>query len=402
MRPASSARFAPFAAIAVLPRLLVAAIMLGVCPLSFLAAAEPAPKAQVLAGSLQPFVDNQTLAGAVVLVANRDRVLDVEAVGYQDMAAKSLMGTNNLFWIASMSKPITATALMMLVDEGKLKLADPVGTYLPEFRDVWVQEKKDGDHLLLRRPRRPITVRDILSHTSGLPFASALERPTLDLLPLRVAAGSYAMTPLLFDPGSKWQYSNAGINTAGRIIEVVSHMPYETFLQKRLFDPLGMKDTTFWPNEEQVKRLVKSYRPGPGNKGLVETTIGQLKYPLSNHERQPMPAGGLFSTAQDLGRFCRMLLNGGQLDGKRYLSEAALKEMTGQQGGAAGKARYGLGWSTDGVVFGHGGAFATNMTVDTKRGLVMIFMVQHAGFPGDGARSRSAFEKAALEQFGGQ
>ena len=191
----------------------------------------PALAAPHLTDSLQPFVDSHTLAGAVVLVADRDKVLDLEAVGYADVAAKTPMKTDDLFWIASMSKPMTAAAFMMLVDEGKVKLDDPVEKYLPEFKDQWVIAEQDKDHMLLKRPTHPITVRNILSHTSGLPFTSAMETPTLDLLPLRDAVRSYAMTPLQFEPDSKYQYSNAGINTAGRIIEVVSGMPYEEFLR---------------------------------------------------------------------------------------------------------------------------------------------------------------------------
>jgi CubicO group peptidase (beta-lactamase class C family) len=233
-----------------------------------------------------------------------------------------------------------------------------------------------------------------------MPFASALEQPTLDLLPLRVAVRSYAMTPLQSEPGSKFRYSNAGINTAGRIIEVVSGMPYETFLDKRLFGPMGMKDTTFWPSEDQLRRLAKSYRPNKGRTDLVETPIGQLKYPLSDRSRQPMPAGGLFSTASDVARFCQMVLNGGVLDGKRYLSKEAVALMTSKQTGDALKEGYGLGWGTGGGAFGHGGAHATNMTIDPKPGLILVWMVQHAGFPNDGGKSQEAFRKVALEQFG--
>src|SRR5262249_27169955 len=159
--------------------------------------------------------------------------------------------------------------------------------------------EQDKEHVLLRRPKQAITVRHILSHTSGMPFRSAMEQPTLDGLFLRDAVKSYAMTPLQFEPGSKWQYSNAGINTAGRLIEVASGMSYEEFLDKRLFGPLGMKDTTFWPSEEQLGRLAKAYKPSADKTGLAETTIGQLHYPLSDRKRQPMPAGGLFSTAAD-------------------------------------------------------------------------------------------------------
>lgn len=356
------------------------------------------PPAKNIAAALQPFVDSHSLAGAVTLVADKDRVLSLEAVGYADVAAGKPMKTDALFWIASQSKSITATAFMMLVDEAKVKLDDPVEKYLPEFKGQWVTAERDNDHMLLRKPKHPITVREILSHTSGLPFASAMEQPTLDLLPLRIAAKSYAMTPLLFEPGSKSQYSNAGINTAGRIIEVVSGMPYETFLDKRLFEPLGMKDTTFWPNEEQLTRLAKSYKPNEAKTGLQETPIGQLKYPLSDRSRQPMPAGGLFSTASDVGRFCQMVLNGGTFEGKRYLSEDAVKQMTSKQTGAL-KENYGLGWATGGGTFGHGGAHSTNMMIDPKRGLITVFMVQHAGFPNNGNQAQGAFRKAAEERF---
>jgi CubicO group peptidase (beta-lactamase class C family) len=353
-----------------------------------------------LAGTLQPFVDRHSLAGAVLLVASKDRVLDLEAVGFADIAAGQPMATDALFWIASQSKPITAAALMMLVDEGKVKLDDPVEKYLPEFTGLWLTEEQDKNHLLLKKPRQRITVRHILSHTSGMPFRSALEQPTLDLLPLRVAVGSYAMTPLQFEPGTKYQYSNAGINTAGRIIEVVSGMPYEKFLDTRLFGPLGMKDTTFWPSAQQLKRLARSYRPNKTRDGLVETTIGQLKYPLSDRTRQPMPAGGLFSTASDVARFCQMVLNGGTFAGTRYLSEDAVRAMTSRQTGPGIKEGYGLGWATNDGIVSHGGAYATGMTINTRRGLITVFMVQHAGFPGDGARSRAVFQKAAEERFG--
>jgi CubicO group peptidase (beta-lactamase class C family) len=358
-----------------------------------------APAAKNITAALQPFVDSHSLAGAVTLVAKKEKVLSLEAVGYADVAANKPMRTDALFWIASQSKPISATALMMLVDEGKVRLDDPVEKYLPEFKGQWLTVEQDKDHLLLKKPKHPITVRNILSHTSGLPFRSALEQPTLDLLPLRVAVGSYAMTPLVFEPDSKYQYSNAGINTAGRIIEVVSGMPYETFLDQRLFAPLGMKDTTFWPTDEQLKRLAKSYKPNKAKTGLEETTITQLKYPLSDHDRQPMPAGGLFSTAEDLARFCRLILNGGVFHGKRYLSAEAVTQMTSKQTGEAIPNAYGLGWATGGGTFGHGGAYATNMTIEPKRGLILVWMVQHAGFPGNGAKSQEAFRKAAQELF---
>lgn len=369
------------------------------------AAAEPD-----LAGALQPFIDGSKLAGAVLLVADRDRVLTLQPVGFADLAAKKPMQPDTLFWIASQSKPITATALMMLVDEKKVRLDDPVEKYLPEFKEAWVAVERDRRHMLLERPKQKVTVRHILSHTSGLPFQSAIEHPTLDGLPLRVAAGSYAMTPLQWEPGTRYQYSNAGINTTGRIIEVVAGMPYEEFLDRRIFQPLGMKDTTFRPSSEQVARLAKSYRPKSDGTGLEEIPITQLRYPLDDPTRQPMPAGGLFSTAGDVARFCQMILNGGGFEGKRYLSESVVSEMTSRQTGPSIKENYGLGWSTSGkraepggaVIpgpCGHGGAYATSMSIDPRRGMITVYMVQSVGAGKDGEKMRSAFTKAAEAAF---
>lgn len=369
--------------------------------LSILALCVAPLDAQEIAPRLNPFVEAHTLAGAVVLVADKDRVLDVEAVGYADIANNRAMAADSLFWIASQSKPITATAFMMLVDEGKVKLDDPVKKYLPEFGNLWLAAESDDQHILLKRPHRPITVQDVLTHTSGLPFSSAMETPMLDGLTLRDAARSYAMTPLMTEPGAKYQYSNAGINTAARIIEVVSGMTYEKFLESRLLQPLGMNDTTFRPTLEQQKRLAKPYKPDSAKAGLEETTIGQLRYPLEDPTRHPMPAGGLFSTAADVAKFCRIVLNGGTLDGKRYLSEESVREMTRNQTGPADKGGYGLGWAVNGDEAGHGGALATNMSIDRKRGLILVWMVQHAGYPGDGGRAQSVFREAAIGMFGG-
>jgi CubicO group peptidase (beta-lactamase class C family) len=347
-----------------------------------------------IASALKPFVDSHTLAGAVTLVATKDEVLSLEAVGYADIAQKKPMRADCLFWIASQSKPITATALMMLVDEGKVNVDDPVEKYLPEFRGQMVVAERDENHVLLRKPKHPITVKNVLTHTSGLPFSSPIEQRTLDLYPLALRVRSYAMLPLEFEPDSKYQYSNAGINTAGRIIEVVSGMPYEEFLDQRLFRPLGMKDTTFWPSGEQLERLAKSYKPSADGKGLEETTISQLRYPLDDRQRQPMPAGGLFSTATDLAIFYHMIMGGGVLQGKRYLSEKAVEQMTSKQTGDL-PTPYGFGFSTGGQRIGHGGAYGTNTSIDQQHQLITVFLVQHAGWSNDGSKILPTFQKAA-------
>ncbi len=363
-----------------------------------------------IAAVLQPFVEQHELPGAVTLIASQQRVLDIETVGYADIAAKKPMAPDTVFWIASMSKPITTTAFMMLVDEGRVKVDDPVEKYLPEFKDEWVQVEKDPDHILLKHPAHPVTVKNILSHTSGLTPTLPNEKPTLDLLPLSNAVRSYAMMPLMFDPGTQYRYSNAGINTAGRIIEVISGMPYETFLETRLFAPLGMKDTTFWPTADQVRRLAKSYKTGAEGNSLEETPVDQLYYPLTDrHIRHPMPAGGLFSTADDLKRFCQMILGGGVFNGKRLVSQQALKEATSIQTGDIPKTAYGFGWTVqrgqaaDGRSagsFGHGGAYKTAMWIDPPRDRIFILLRQQAGqATPEMRRVEQAFYKAAIDGF---
>jgi CubicO group peptidase (beta-lactamase class C family) len=308
------------------------------------------------------------------------------------------MTSDAIFWIASESKPITATALMMLVDEGKVNVEDPVERYLPEFKGQMVAAERTAEHVFLKRAEHPIKVREILSHTSGLPFRSPLEEPTLDVLPLRDRVRSYAMLPLQFEPGTRYEYSNAGINTAGRIIEVVSGMSYEAFLEERLFQPLGMKDTTFWPNERQLRRLAKSYRPATDGKALEETPITQLRYPLNDRSRQPMPAGGLFSTAQDLTRFCQMILNSGVSQGRRYLSSGAIVQMTRKQTGDMVKEGYGFGWSMRGSTFGHGGAYGTALNINPDTGLITVLMIQQASFAGqEGTALDQAIRQAAAQ-----
>ena len=355
-----------------------------------------------LADRVRPFVDRHELAGAVMLVADQDKTLAVETAGCADIAANRPMEADTLFWIASQTKAMTAGAVMMLVDEGKVKLDDPVEKFLPEFKGQLVAgQPGPSTPTNPMPPAHPITVREILSHTSGLPFSVDVEKPTLDGLPLAEAVRAYARTPLLFQPGTRHEYSNAGINTAGRIIEVVSGMPYERFLDERLLVPLGMKDTTFWPNAGQIGRLAKSYKPAASGQGLEEIRIGQLRYPLDDREhRHPMPAGGFFSTAADVSRFCRMLLGNGVFEGRRLLSAEAVGEMIRRQTAPEIEQSYGLGLAVGDGWFGHGGAHSTNMHIDQRHGLVFVWMVQHAGFPGQGGKAQDAFREAARAAFG--
>lgn len=360
-----------------------------------------AQPADSFAGIVGPAIEKRQLAGVVMLVTDRNATVFVEAAGMADVAGGRPMAADGLFWIASMSKPMTAAAVMMLVDEGKMSLDDPVAKHLPEFRDLWVVAEKGPERMVLERPHRPITIRDVLSHTSGLPFKSAVEEPTLDVAPLSSGVRSYTMMPLVFQPGTGYLYSNAGINTAGRIIEVVSGLPYERFMEERLFRPLGMRDTTFWPTAAQLERLATPYKADKDATRLEAARIVQLRYPLDAPGRQPMPGGGLFSTADDCGRFCRMLLGRGASGGVRVLSEQAVAELARRQTPATVEESYGLGFRVgpDGT-FGHGGALATNMTIDPARGIAVVWLVQNAGSPPEWKVWEGRARAWALERFG--
>lgn len=349
--------------------------------LAFVFVAQAEEKGQPLAAALQPFVDQQVLPGAVMLVVKKDGVVDVEAVGYSDVAAKTPMRTDDLFWIASMSKPLTAVAVMMLVEEGRIDLDGPVTKYLPEFEKLTVVEK-GVKGATPRAPKSPLLVRHLLSMAGGMRFSSEMEKPALDQGTLEERVKSYAAMPLDYDPGTRYQYSNASINTAARIIEVVTGQPFEKFLDERLLIPLGMTNTTFWPSEEQLKHLAKSYTGNTDKSALQKVKVDQLTYPLPARTRQPMPAGGLFSTAADVGKFGRMMLNGGTLDGRRYLKEETVKAMMAKQAPAreGENLSYGYGFRTDGQTYGHSGKYGTNLSINTQQGVIYVFMVQNAGW----------------------
>jgi CubicO group peptidase (beta-lactamase class C family) len=382
---------------------------------SLLPAGAPAADQGHAADVLQRYVDRHLLAGAVTLVASRDKVLGVEAVGYSDLASHKPMQTDDLFWIASMTKAMTCAGLMMLVDEGKVRIDDPVDKYLPELHDQWVVAESDADHSLWKKPRHPITIKNLLTHTSGFVPKSAIEHPKVDIIPLRNLIPSFVMAPLHFEPGSKYEYCNAGMNTAGRIIEVASGLSYGDFMEQRLFRPLGMTHTTFWPSEEQLKTLAKTYDFNPEKTDLVESGIEPFTYPLSDHNRQPLPAGGAFSTAADLGRFCQMLLGGGVIDGKRILSADAVRQMSTVETGDIklnGNDFEGYGFGlvvrkkpgAEGMSagsFGHRGAYKTAMWMDPAKNRILIFLMQHSGSLSgtDATKMESAFEKAALERY---
>ena len=362
--------------------------------------------------ALQALVDQHEIAGAVTVVVTKDRILHLENTGLADVASQKPMTAETLFWIASMTKPITGTAVLMLQDEGKLNVADPVAKYLPEFAGLKTPSGKPAN----------LTITQILTHTSGLGEAggpAAKDAKTLaDLVPIWLAA------PMQYEPGARWAYTQSGINAAARIVEVVSGLTFDAFLQQRLFDPLGMKNTTFYPTDAQRARLVTAYAKNKDT-GLLEAVPPREGY--GTRSRPPQGNGGLFSTPADYARFCRMLLGGGACDGRRYLSADAMKFLTTPQtgdlptgffqNGPPGNLGLNYGWGLGTCIlrqphagvaamlphgsYGHGGAWGTQAWIDPVKGVAYVLMVQRSNFPNsDASEVRRAFQEAASKALG--
>jgi CubicO group peptidase (beta-lactamase class C family) len=365
---------------------------------------------------MQEFVDKQDIAGAVTVVGRKGGVVHHEAVGYLNLEKGQLMPKDAFFRIASMTKPITAIGIMMLAEEGKLSIEDTVEKHLPEFRTQMLVAERSKDAVTLKKPSRPITLRDLLTHTSGLPggpppgLADLYSRRNRTLAEGVIA---FSQRPLDFEPGSKWAYCNAGIDTLGRVIEVVSGLSYEDFLAKRIFQPLEMKDTTFYPTPDQLARTAVLYDKKDGK--LVPPANALLGPP--NGARYPIPAGGLYSTGADLAKLYQMMLNRGTLGTTRILSEESVAAMTKVQTGdlttgfTPGNG-WGLGWclvrQPQGVTemlspgtYGHGGAYGTQGWLDPTKDLFLVLLIQRSGLPNsDASEMRKDFQALAVAVVG--
>ena len=357
---------------------------------------------------IQRYMDDGEITGAITMVSRRGKVAHFESQGLMDLEQKTPMRKDAMFRIASMSKPITAVAILILMEEGRLRLTDPVWQYIPEFKDTTVaivktpavpaangQPAREAVYYTVPADRE-MTIRDLLTHTSGLQSGALGNRIGARLAPRSTSSdlAKYVPTlgkvPLDFQPGTRWSYSLlAGMETLGRIVEVTSAMPFDQFLKQRLFDPLEMTDTTFVPTEAQLARSVTLYSDRDGKLARIETPSWLSTKTLFSG------GGGLWSTAEDYMRFGQMLANGGVLNGKRILSPRTIDLMaanhvgdlyTGTGGNVKGM---GFGLGVDVVLdnaasgrrvsngtFAWGGAFGTYFWVDRKESLVGVLMVQ--------------------------
>ena len=308
--------------------------------------------------------------GGVTILGDANGRRKVEAFGFADRAQGVKFDADTVCWIASNTKGIAAATVLTCVDDGLIALDDPVSKYLPEFKDLKVKEK-DGT---VRPAKTVMTIRHVLSHTSGLEFFPGWP---IDARPMRLLAQEGAKSFLWTDPGTGYRYSNWGIDVAVAIVEAVTGRPWEERLQKRILDPLEMKDTTFWPNGEQMTRLAKGYQLKDGAEPREVANV-QVAWPLSLHSRFAEAGGGLYSTANDLYKFARMIANRGWGVNTRILSEKIMKEWFAKQTpeGVPNKYSFGMDVNPEQGRIGHGGAWRTNLSVDWKNGTLRVYVVQ--------------------------
>ena len=365
-------------------------------------------------------IEAKDVSGAVTLVARRGRIVHFEAQGLMDIESKKPMLKDSIFRLASMSKPITAVAVMMLVEDGKIRLTDRVSAFIPEFKTMKVAVAK-GTNTPVQMPAfgrggppapapefdlvpaaREITVKDLLTHTSGLMSGGVSGAEQAKLAPrgpndtLANYIPKLAQTPLDFQPGTLWRYSGLyGFDVLARIVEIASGQPYDQFLKQHLFDPLGMKDTGFAPTPERMARVATIYQRTPNGLQPAQNANQLISGTYFS------ASGGLMSTAEDYLQFAQMLVNGGQLNGKRYLGPKTVELMTANHtgdmvNGQFGRPAHGMGFALGVQVvldpvaadlrvspgtYGWAGAYGTNQNMDPKEKMVSIIMMQGASGP---------------------
>jgi len=394
-------------------------VLLGIFFFNLLALAQDLPTAKPesvglsserlerIAATVQRNIDDKRIAGAVTLIVRRGKVAWMKAQGMTDREAARPMPPDAIFRICSMTKPITSLAVMMLYEDGKFLLDDPVSKYLPEFKNPKVLVKPaHGDPYTIPASKE-ITIRDLLRHTSGITY-----QWNQDLGPMyeksNVASGllqydgtigdsvkHLAALPLLFNPGDRFEYS-LGIDVLGRLVEVVSGKPLDEFFRTRIFDPLGMKDTYFFVPDNKVDRLATAYTyySEKGLNRFPDTSIREdsfvysADYPTRGPKKLFSGGAGLVSTAMDYARFCQMMLDDGKVGNTRLLSRKSVELMTHDQlGKISSDMGFGLGFGIDGDksplpelgsvgAFGWGGFFYTLFSIDPKEQMIVIFMAQ--------------------------
>ncbi len=357
-----------------------------------------ASKTTYVRDALQKYVASGEMPGAISILYNNG-VQETACLGYADAAAKRPIKLDDPYMQCSQTKGFCGVTIAILVEEGKLKLDDPVSKYLPEFGNLWVKSYADGDAQLLRKAKNTLTVRMVMNHTGGFPF----ELPNFHAMggwsrrmPLRSVAATAASQPLLFEPGTKVQYSNVGIDIGATVVEAITGKRWETFLKERVLDPLGMCNSGFWPSDAQLAHQVEMYDVKGGAPAKRRSDNPSMQRPYGDDRVFSSAGAGLWTTAEDQLKFYTMLMNlGVGANGARILKAETVKNLLAVSSRPKGMGGYSLGLSapeTDGEDqwFGHGGAWGTNCMVNWHKRQLKLWAVQFCGGPRPWDNDRAA------------
>ena len=340
--------------------------------------------------ALQPFVDSGQLAGAIS-VFYKDGVQETCCIGYADVEKKRPIKMDNVFMQCSQTKGFCGVTIAKLVEEGKLSLDDAVSKYLPEFKELWIQEyEKDGVRIL-RKAKNELTVRMVLNHTGGFPFEISAKRNDVrgggwsGGAPIRQVASIAAASPILFEPGTKIRYSNTGIDIGAAIVEVITGMKWEDYLKQEVLDPLGMKSTWFWPTDKQLTTKIELYKTQKDAPAIWVEEMPSQQRPYNDAHVFASAGAGLWTTANDQLKFYKMLMNLGLGEnGVRILKEETVKNLLACTTRPESMEGYSLGLTapvkdTENSWFGHGGAWGTNCSVNWHKKELKLWVIQSAG-----------------------
>ena len=341
---------------------------------------------------LQPYVDRGELPGAISIFYNNG-VQETCCIGYANVEQKRPIRLDNVFMQCSQTKGFCGVTIAKLVEEGKLSLDDPVSKYLPEFKELWVQDSDKDGIRTLHKAKNELTVRMVMNHTGGFPFEASVKRNDVrgggwsGGAPLRQVAAVAAGSPILFEPGTKDRYSNTGIDIGGAIVEVITGMKWEEYLKKEVLDPLGMKSTWFWPTDKQLKTQIEMYDTHKDAPATYRLENEWEQRPYNDGHVFASAGAGLWTTANDQLKFYKMLMNLGVGDnGVRILKEETVKNILAVTTRPDNLGGYSLGLNApkkdgENEWFGHGGAWGTNCMVNWHKKQLKLWVVQLNGGP---------------------
>ena len=342
--------------------------------------------------AVQKYADSGELPGAISILYNNG-VQEVACIGYSDVRTKRKITLDDVFMQCSQTKGFCGVTIAKLVEEGRLSLEDPVSKYLPEFETLWVRVEKSDSVIVLNKAKNVLTVRMVMNHTGGFPFEVSVKRREArgggwsGGARVRQVASVAAETMLRFEPGTNVRYSNTGIDIGAAIVEIITGMRWEDYLKKEVLDPLGMKDTWFWPTDKQIENKIELYEYQENAPAVWVEEMAWEQRPYNDDHVFASAGAGLWTTASDQLKFYKMLMNLGLGDnGARILKEETVKNLLAVSTRPAELGGYSLGLTapvedTEDSWFGHGGAWGTNCSVNYHKKELRMWVVQRAGGP---------------------